>query len=121
MRQEFFADLLSSAATKRDAKAYLTRLKGLKKHVPLDAVVATPSQQQNPFSKSEVNVGNLLGRARAVDESPVFAQYQDVRAESSQETEMVHVALVKIIDADKFSDDILRGIAQTLSQLSRLS
>jgi amino-acid N-acetyltransferase len=96
-------------------------LKNPKKHAPSDVVATTPSQQQNPFSKPEVNVGNLFGRARAVDESPVFTQHQDVRAESSQETETVHVALVKIVDVDKLSDDILRGIAQTLSQLSRLS
>ena len=120
--QEFFADLLSSAATKRDAKTYLTRLKGSSKQsTPSLASKNGPKVGSATFSQPVVNLGNFFGKARAVEQSPVFSQYKDVRSQESEELETIHVALVKLTGLEHYTDDILEGIARTLSQLSRLS
>lgn len=112
--REFFADLLSSAATKRDAKAYLTRLKTPVETKPL------PTKANLEVSGSYVNVGNLFRGSRAAEMSPVFSQTAPVAAEfEAQET--LHVALVKIKDVAGLAAQTLSGIAETLAQLNRLS
>lgn len=115
--KEFFTNLLSSAATKRDAKAYISRLKSPSKtaHISKAAPRPTPAKAQ-----SQVNLGDLFGRARAVEESPVFTQFEDEQTQAFEEQEVLHVALVKISNISAMSDSVLGGIAQTLSSLSRL-
>lgn len=112
--REFFADLISSAATKRDAKAYLTRLKSPPKAKP------APTKPNLQVSGSYVNVGNLFRGSRAAEMSPVFSQSAPVEAEF-QEQETLHVALVKIRDVAQLAQKTLSGIAETLAQLNRLS
>ncbi len=116
--REFFTSLLSSAATKRDAKAYISRLK-----TPAKAASGAITAQQPASARKDppVNVGNLFGRARAVEESPIFTQYEDELSQSLGEQEILHVAVVKLSNVSTMDDSILNGIAQTLSSLSRLS
>jgi len=106
--QEFFTSLLSSAVTKRDAKAYISRLKS---PVKVTAVTGPP----------HTNVSSLFSRTRAVDESPVFTQYDGGQEQSHEGQERLHVALVKISNVGAIADGVLNGVAQTLSQLARLS
>ncbi|KAK5074961.1 Amino-acid acetyltransferase, mitochondrial [Lithohypha guttulata] len=112
--REFFADVLSSAATKRDAKAYLNRLKSPAK------TKSIPSKSRPSKPGSYVNVGNLFRGSRAAEMSPVFSQSPTVEMEF-QETETLHVALVKIKDLTNLAQEMLDGIAETLNQLNRLS
>ncbi|KIX02474.1 uncharacterized protein Z518_08415 [Rhinocladiella mackenziei CBS 650.93] len=116
--KEFFTSLLSSAATKRDAKAYISRLKSPTKTSPVPKPAPRPATTK---PKSEVNLGNLFGRSRAVEESPVFTQYDKELEQTIEEQETLHVALVKLSHASGMTEPILKGIAQTLSSLSRLS
>ena len=112
--KEFFADLLTSAATKRDAKSYINRLKGPKK----DSSATKAKSQQ---SQTKIDPTKLFGVSRAVEASPVFKQGEDIREKTFEEIETLHVAVVKISDINKISDENLHGIAQTLTQLHRLS
>lgn len=114
--KEFFTSLLSSAATKRDAKAYISRLKSPSKK--------TTAQKPAPNTlsskaQSSVNVGNLFSRSRAVEESPVFTQFKD-EEQTVEEEETLNVAVVKVNNVSTMAESILGGIAQTLSSLSRL-
>ncbi|KIW95599.1 uncharacterized protein Z519_04184 [Cladophialophora bantiana CBS 173.52] len=112
--REFFTSLLSSAATKRDAKAYISRLKSPTK--------AAPEQTHAPSrSQAQANTGDLLGLTRASEESPVFKQFENGQHSAVEELETLHVALVKISNINALADEIVKGIAQTLSSLSRLS
>ena len=121
--REFFIDLLSSAATKRDAKAYITRLKDLSK----SGSIAEPEnsiprrERDGETVQPRVNLGGSFGgSARAVDDRPVFSQHEDL--DFGQEGEAtLHVALVKLAAAESLDDSTIHGIARTLSQLSRLS
>ncbi|KAK5027791.1 Amino-acid acetyltransferase, mitochondrial [Exophiala sideris] len=114
--KEFFTSLLSSAATKRDAKAYISRLKSPRKKTP--ALKST--QSAVPIkAQTTVNVGNLFSRSRAVEQSPVFTQFKD-EEQTVEEVETVNVAMVKVNNISAMDDSILAGIAQTLSSLSRL-
>lgn len=110
--QEFFTNLLSSAATKRDAKAYISRLKS-----PSKVKLVT---REKSLARPQVNLGGLFGSARAVEQSPVFSQYE-LEQKKFEEQETLHVALVKISDLDQIADNIIVGIAETLCQLARLS
>ena len=121
--EEFFIDLLSSAATKRDAKAYITRLKDLNK-TTTETKPASPTSIAGPLrnlARPEVNLGNFHGRTRAVEDSPTFAQYRDIAPIVEEDTGKAHVALVKLVAPELLDDRTLQGIGQTLSQLSRLS
>lgn len=67
-----------------------------------------------------MNLGNLYGRGRAAEQSPVFSQSTRIEP-TLQEQEMFHVAIVKLADVGSLQDEVLDGIAETLSQLNRLS
>ncbi len=117
--REFFADLLSSAATRRDAKAYISRLKTTAKPVyPSD--VAT-KQHASALPKARIDSNAIFGRSRAIDTSPVFSQGKHGGERPLEELAKLHIALVKIADLDQLDDEAVYGIAQTLAQLSRLS
>ena len=119
--KEFFTDLLTSAATKRDAKAFLSRLKSPQKLRVAQTQAPENSTQPERYARPEVNIGNLFGRATAVDQSPVFAQDGIAQETKIEELETLHVALVKIRDVQSLTDPVIDGIAQTLSQLAKLS
>jgi amino-acid N-acetyltransferase len=106
--KQFFADLLTSAATRRDARAYISRLK--KPQISAASITATKSKPSN-----------LFGRSIAVESSPVFQQYAVNTEKPFEEVETPHVALIKVSGLDQIEDDTLRGIAGTLAQLARLS
>ena len=73
------------------------------------------------LSQPVVNLGDFFGKARAVEDSPTFSQYGDVQEQEGEELEPLHVALVKLTAPENYTDEVLEGIARTLSQLSRLS
>jgi amino-acid N-acetyltransferase len=121
--KEFFIDLLSSAATKRDAKAYIARLKDLNK-ASTQTNATSPRNVADPLkevAQPQVNLGSFFGRARAVEDSPTFSQGKDVAPVVEEDTGKIHVALVKLVGPELLDDRTLQGIGQTLSQLSRLS
>ena len=112
--QELFLDVLGSTATKREAKAYLSRFSSIK---------ATPhnGKQTRPTRGDVgVNLGNLFVSLRAVDEKPVFSQSPSPTAFGSQAPESLHIALVKIRAPQLVDEVTLRGIGHTLSQIARL-
>ena len=117
--REFFADLLSSAATKRDAKAYISRLKTTTK--PTGPSEVSTNHHVSPPPKSRVDSNSIFGRSRAVDASPVFLQGKNVDQQPPEVLAELHVALVRIAELDELDDETIHGIAQTLVQLSRLS
>ena len=121
--EEFFIDLLSSAPTKRDAKAYITRLKDLNK-ASTEIKAAGPRTAADPVKslpRPQVNLGNFYGRARAVEDSPTFSQGKTNIPAVEEDTRKIHVALVKLVSPELLDDGTLQGIGRTLSQLSRLS
>lgn len=106
--------MLSSAATKREARSYLSRF-GLSKP---DSQVQHKSLSK--YEKSGVNLGNLYLPLRAVDESPVFTQTHSEHRLADPISESLHVALVKIRAPQLIDDEILKGVGHTLSQLTLL-
>ena len=110
--------LLRSAATKRDARAYLSRLK------PASEVTLSRSQEvkspQAHLRTPLVNLGKFYTHPRAVQDRPIFSQYQDIGTTPSPQPDPIHIALVKIRAPEQLIDATVHGIAQTLSQLARL-
>ena len=111
--QDLFLDVLSSAATKREAKSYLSRFASRKPPAP-------PPKTEPPVeSRAGVNLGHLYPSIRAVEESPKFVHKP--QPDSVQETaQPLHVALVKIRATQSADDVTLRGVGHTLSQLTSL-
>ncbi|KAK5062529.1 hypothetical protein LTR84_004602 [Exophiala bonariae] len=121
--KEFFTNLLSSAATKRDAKAYISRLKTPERPqpplTPSSSSTTQPLRAAKP--QTQVNLGNLFTRGRAVESSPIFTQDWNAEEQALEEEETLHVALVKLNGVSVMSDSLLSGISRTLASLSRLS
>ncbi|KAL9106264.1 MAG: hypothetical protein Q9227_008663 [Pyrenula ochraceoflavens] len=120
--KEFYLNLLNSAATKRDAKAYLSRLKEKDKSTARQKTPQPTTQHERPSreAKPSVNLGGLYGHARAVDESPVFEQRPKSQQNIGTVDETIHIALVTLLP-ETCDDETLNGIGQTLAQLSKLS
>ena len=106
--------MLGSSATKRDARAYLSRFGSLK---PLSQALKTPLLK---CEKENVNLGTLSPFPRAVDESPLFSQTPEHDHQPEQAFESIHVALVKIKDPQSLNNKTLQAVGHTLSQLTRL-
>ncbi|GFF47414.1 acetylglutamate synthase [Aspergillus lentulus] len=119
--REFFLSLLSSASTKREAKSYLARLKA--QH-PKSSDPNKPEPEKlatTPTLPSGVNLGSFYGASRSVYESPVFRQGPSPTAPPSLEpVERLHLALVRLSTPQSLDDNIIDGVAKTLSQLNRL-
>ncbi|RMZ76375.1 hypothetical protein DV737_g4870, partial [Chaetothyriales sp. CBS 132003] len=113
--KEFFTDLLSSAATKRDVRSYISRLQ-VPVQKPSSSVALQPGQSQ-----TKTDPAKLLRVPRAVGSSHMLKHHEGIQERSFQQAEDIHVALVKLSDLSKIGDEQLHGIAQTLSLLSRLS
>lgn len=109
--QDIFLDVLSSTATKREAKAYLQRYSPRK---VLDPKSRTVTQSVG------VNLGSLYLPIRSVDESPIFTQSPTKTGFSDTKAGALHVALVKIKNPQAVEDAALDGVGHTLWQLSRL-
>lgn len=112
--QELFLDVLGSTATKREAKAYLSRF-GAIKTVPQHETRSQPKKRD-----VGVNLGNLFVSLRAVDDKHVFSQTPTQAPFGSRASESLHIALVKIRAPQVVDDVTLRGIGNTLSQIARL-
>lgn len=104
-------EILSSTATKREAKSYLARFSFPKLETP---------NQDKVRGKGGVNLESLLLPLRAVDQNPVFTQdnFKDQFAEPTPVS--LHVALVKIRAPQELDDVTLVGVGHTLSQLALL-
>lgn len=122
INQEFFLSLLSSASTKREAKSYLSRFKN---NPPKPTVQTTnerelPKEDPSVSSPSGVNLGSFYGASRAVYDSPVFRQNATSAPQGQEPAERLHVALIKITTPQTLDDEVITGVARTLSQLVRL-
>ncbi|PKX98954.1 acetyl-CoA:L-glutamate N-acetyltransferase [Aspergillus novofumigatus IBT 16806] len=119
--REFFLSLLSSASTKREAKSYLARLKA--QH-PKSSDQNKPEPVEptaTPTLPSGVNLGSFYGASRSVYESPVFRQGSSPTTPPPLEPlERLHLALVRLSTPQSLDDNIIDGVARTLSQLNRL-
>jgi amino-acid N-acetyltransferase len=122
--KEFFLSLLSSAATKREARAYLSRFPSVKKTKLPSArhkEIAVEKELPKEIQKPGVNLGSFYGATRSVLETPVFRQGSTPEIETVLDIdEALHVALVKLTNAQSLDDETLHGVALTLSQLTRL-
>lgn len=103
--------MLSSAATKREAKSYLSRYSPKK-----------PSKEKPKLATHRVgvNLGSLYVPVRSIDESPTFVQAPKQTEYSDNRLGPIHVALVNIKNLQSIDDETLGGVGLTLSQLSRL-
>ncbi|KAL9015235.1 MAG: hypothetical protein Q9173_000121 [Seirophora scorigena] len=111
---ELVLDVLSSEATKRDAKFYLSRFTS-------ENLITTRSKPPETRRYDVgVNLGNLYVPARAIDQSPVFVQRPVENTFLDKSSEPLHIALVKIRDPQSIMDATLQHVAFTLVQLSRL-
>ncbi|KAJ5604588.1 hypothetical protein N7510_009742 [Penicillium lagena] len=118
--REFFLSLLSSASTKREARSYLSRFKE-KSSKPGQKPSKESEKESSPASlPSGVNLGSFYGAPRAVYNSPVFRQDTTPAPQGREYTERVHLALVKIVAPQLLEDEVVDGVAKTLSQLIRL-
>jgi len=114
-------DVLSSTSSKREAKSYLSRFDGQGSHKKQNGGgVKAQLREETNTRTSGVNLGSLFPTARAVDESPVFAQGTADKSFVDATTEPLHVALVVLKSPEELDDGTLRGIGLTLSQLARL-
>ncbi|KAL8830617.1 MAG: hypothetical protein Q9170_005658 [Blastenia crenularia] len=112
--QELFLDVLSSAATKREAKSYLSRFRSEK---PKKNQLRSPNTQSPDVG---VNLGNLYVPVRSIDQSPLFIQGQGQTQFASEVSDLLHVALIKIRVPQAISDPVLQSVALTLVQLKLL-
>ena len=112
--QELLLDVLGSTATKREAKAYLSRFGTAK------TTLQHGKQSRLERTDFGVNLGNLFVPIRAVDEKPVFLQTASQTPLDSKTPESLHIALLKIRAPQSVDDVTLRGIGHTLSQIARL-
>lgn len=129
--REFFFSVLSSSATKRDAKAYLSKFKPYEKPKPN---IAEPKPIQRPatvearqhkeyegrLNKSGVNLGGLYTYPTAIEESPVFSQEPLPDSFQPSKVEPLHLAIVVLRSPEQYTEEVLDGVALTFAQLARL-
>lgn len=111
--QDLFLDVLSSAATKREAKSYLSRFGSR------TAPAQPPRTKPLDESRAGVNLGHLYPSIRAVEESPRFVHKPQPDL-VQQAVQPLHVALVKIRATQLIDSVTLQGVGLTLSQLTSL-
>jgi amino-acid N-acetyltransferase len=107
--------VLGASATKREAKAYLSRFD------PKLAVkgVSNITRSLNIYD-SGVNLGDLYLPVRSIEESPRFSQTQLTRPFVDPLEGPVHIALVAIRSPHLQDERTLDGTTKTLAQLSQL-
>ncbi|KAK3116745.1 Amino-acid acetyltransferase, mitochondrial [Teratosphaeriaceae sp. CCFEE 6253] len=121
-QRELFMDVLSANATKRDAKQYLARFQ------PPKSKAANVQRERNARYRNDqerldrmgVNLGGLYTPARAIADAPRFEREIVVEKASTTVQSELHVALVCLRVPESLEDDILDGLATTLSQLVKL-
>jgi amino-acid N-acetyltransferase len=121
--RELFMDVLTANATKRDAKQYLSRFDQPKpltlKHSAQDERNARHRRDQDRVDRMGVNLGGLYAPARAIANTPQFVR-EEVREKVPLVRKTLHTALVSLRSPENLSDELLDGLAATLSQLVRL-
>ncbi|GME43672.1 uncharacterized protein LTHEOB_9604 [Neofusicoccum parvum] len=132
--REFILNVLSTTATKRDARAYLARYQPqsrkkqarriAKRYEQVERSSAADIEKHNGWrlKQTGVNLGSLYTPSKAMLESPVFT-HQELPEETIPEEEVVqplHVALVKIRAVELWDAATLYGVSLTLGQLVRL-
>ncbi|KAF1813542.1 N-acetylglutamate synthase [Eremomyces bilateralis CBS 781.70] len=122
--REFFYSVLSSTATKRDAKGFLSRFNddGSKKGDKSSTGDNLEQERRARLKKSGVNLGELFGSARAIASSPVFSQQTQLpdRISPASEPGPLHISIVKVFCPQLLDDEAVDGIGRTISQLARL-
>lgn len=132
--REFILSVLSTTATKRDARSYLARYQpqtrkkraqGIAKRYEQVERASGPAVEEHNgwlLKRTGVNLGTLYTPSKAMLESPVF-KHQELPEETIPEEEIIHplhVALVKIRAVELWDADTLYGVSLTLGQLVRL-
>ena len=121
--RELFMDVLTANATKRDAKQYLSRFNEPKPPAPKpsaqDERNARNRRDQSRVDKMGVNLGGLYAPARAIANTPQFTR-EIVPEKVPLSRKTLHTALVSLRSPESLSDELLDGLAVTLSQLVRL-
>jgi len=112
--KDLLLDVLGSTATKREAKAYLSRFSIPK----IGSQTAKPALLNAKYVG--VNLGSLYMPVRAVDENPVFSTSPDKSRFTHEAVQSLHIALVKIRAPQAVDESTLLGVGQTLSQLTQL-
>ena len=106
--------MLGSTATKREARAYLSRF-------DIGKATNQPAKPNSLRSKDAgVNLGSLYLPARVVDANHVFSISSDQSRSSQEAIHPLHIALVKIRAPQSINEPTLHGIGHTLSQLAQL-
>ncbi|KAI9714668.1 MAG: hypothetical protein M1812_006333 [Candelaria pacifica] len=128
--RDLLLSVLSSTSTKREAKSYLSRFtpsKSIRPNYPEKIKIpkgqSHERQRYEPTwrNRSGVNLGDLyLHTAKAIDDSPIFAQNIVREPVIKNFSEPLHVALVKLRAPQLLGEATLEGIGHTLSQLRRL-
>ena len=122
--RDFFLSVFSASATKRDAKAYLSRYKDTEQKSstkkPAKISPTVERERKERLQKSGVNLGGLYGQARAIAQSPVFTQSHILERYVLETDGPVQVAVVKLREIDELDAETRRGVALTLAQLNRL-
>ncbi|KAI9839265.1 MAG: hypothetical protein M1819_003259 [Sarea resinae] len=127
--RQLFLSVLSSTSTKREARSYLSRFKpsikpiskiDKEQGIPKDGDSNTVPSDSPKASRTKANLDSPYPTTRAVQESPVFDQYQTSRPLLEESPSPIHVALVKLRSPQLLDRRTLRGVGQTLSQLGRL-
>jgi len=125
VQRELFMNVLNANATKRDAKQYLSRFKQAKPATPGRPTVqdernARHRRDQDRLDSMGVNLGGLYTPARAIAQSPQFTREEVQEKAVAESQQPMHVALVSLRAPESLSDELLDGLAITLSQLVKL-
>ncbi|KAK7527325.1 mitochondrial amino-acid acetyltransferase [Phyllosticta citriasiana] len=131
--REFILSVLSTSATKRDARSFLARYdpqtrrksaqKVAKRFQELDQTSAASAEQQNGWrlKQTGVNLGTLYKPSKAMQETPVFThQKLEEKLPDVKTSVPLHIALVKVRAVDLWDPATLYGVSLTLGQLVRL-
>jgi amino-acid N-acetyltransferase len=124
--RDLFMNVLTANATKRDAKQYLSRFNEEKspsspppKPSAQDERNARNRLDQSRVDSMGVNLGGLYAPARAIANTPQFTR-EILPEKVPLVHKTLHTALVSLRSPESLSDELLDGLAATLSQLVRL-
>lgn len=113
--QGLILDILEASATKRDAKAYLKRFSPAKAKKQPERVPPTT------VKTAGVNLGSLMSPTRSTNDSKHASTSAAAKGKFLDlKNETLHVAIVKIRAPQNVEDSTLRGVLQTVEQLSSL-
>ncbi|KAK8244639.1 mitochondrial amino-acid acetyltransferase [Phyllosticta capitalensis] len=131
--REFILSVLSTSATKRDARSFLARYdpqtrkksaqKVAKRFQELDQASAAAAEEHNGWrlKQTGVNLGTLYKPSKAMQETPVFTHQKLEEKLPDEKTSVpLHIALVKVRAVDLWDPSTLYGVSLTLGQLVRL-